>query len=126
MTTSCSAPLPILMAWNSSPIDPIAYGVSSKVVFDFDHSPSFQLEPDAELKGLRTVAWYEDSNLLASGWAWGAKYINHSTAIAEAKVGKGKIVLYGPEVTFRGQPHATFKFLFNGVLDGSSTEETLK
>jgi hypothetical protein len=114
------------MAWNSSPIDPIAYGVSSKVVFDFDHSPSFQPEPDAELKGLRTVAWYDDSNLLASGWAWGAKYINHSTAIAEAKVGKGKIVLYGPEVTFRGQPHATFKFLFNGVLDGSSTEETLK
>ena len=72
------------------------------------------------------MAWYDDSNLLASGWAWGAKYINHSTAIAEAKVGRGKVVLYGPEITFRGQPHATFKFLFNGVLDGSSTEETLK
>jgi hypothetical protein len=106
--------------------DPIAYGVPSKVVFDFDHSPSFQLNPDAQLKGLKTVAWYDDGNLLASGWAWGAKYINNSTAIATAKVGKGKVVLYGPEVTFRGQPHSTIKFLFNGVLDGPATEETLK
>ncbi|WP_255462485.1 M14 family metallopeptidase [Granulicella sp. WH15] len=106
--------------------DPLAYGVPAKVVFDFDHSPSFQLSPDAQIKGLRTVAWYDDENLLASGWAWGSKYINHSTAIAEAPVGKGKVVLYGPEVTFRGQPHSTFKFLFNGVLDGAGTEVTLK
>jgi hypothetical protein len=109
-----------------NPVDPIAYGVPSKVVFDFDHSPSFQLDPDAGLAGVKTVAWYDDGNLLASGWAWGAKYINNSTAIAEATVGKGKVVLYGPEVTFRGQPHSTFKFLFNGVLYGPSSEETLK
>jgi hypothetical protein len=115
-----------LLKAHADPMDPIAYGVSSKVLFDFDNSPSFQLEPEAQMKGLRSVAWYDDDDLLASGWAWGAKYINHTTAIAEAPIGKGKVVLYGPEVTFRGQPHSTFKFLFNGVLYGSSTEEVLK
>ena len=29
--------------------------------------------------------------------------------------GKGKVYLFGPEITFRGQPHGTFKFLFNGI-----------
>lgn len=115
-----------LLKAHADAMDPIAYGVPSKLIVDFDNSPSFTLEPDAELKGLRTVAWYDDDDLLASGWAWGSQYIDHTTAIAEAPVGKGKVVLYGPEVTFRGQPHSTFKFLFNGVLDGPATEETLK
>jgi hypothetical protein len=115
-----------LLKAHSNIADPIAYGVPAKLMVDFDNSPSFTLAPDAELKGLRTVAWYDDDDLLASGWAWGSKYIDHTTAIAEAPLGKGKVVLYGPEVTFRGQPHSTFKFLFNGVLDGPATEETLK
>jgi len=33
----------------------------------------------------------------------------------EATVGQGKIYAFGPEVTFRAQPHGTFKFLFNGI-----------
>jgi hypothetical protein len=109
-----------------SPTNPIAYGVPSSVVVDFDHSPSFDLDPDAASEGVKAVAWYGSGPLLDSGWAWGEKYIYNTTAIAEAAVGKGRVVLYGPEVTFRGQPHATFKFLFNGVLDGPSTEASLK
>jgi hypothetical protein len=106
--------------------DPIAYGVPAKVDVDFDHSPSFILDPDAEQESVKSVAWYGNQPLLDSGWAWGDKYIRDTTAIAEATVGKGKVVLYGPEVTFRGQPHATFKFLFNGVLYGPSTEADVK
>ncbi|SEF73719.1 Zinc carboxypeptidase [Bryocella elongata] len=106
--------------------DPIAYGVAPNVIVDFDNSPSFTLDPNAALTGVHAIAWYDDANLLASGWAWGQGYIDHTTAIAEAPLGKGKIVLYGPEVTFRGQPHATFKFLFNGVLSGAASESSLQ
>ena len=60
-------------------------------------------------------------DLLDSGWAWGQQYLNNSVAIAEVPVGKGRVLLYGPEVTFRGQPHSTFKFLFNGILYGAAT-----
>jgi hypothetical protein len=28
-------------------------------------------------------------------------------------VGKGTLYLFGPEITFRAQPHGTFKLLFN-------------
>jgi hypothetical protein len=36
-------------------------------------------------------------------------------AAAEAPVGKGTLYLYGPEITFRSQPHGTFKLLFNAL-----------
>jgi hypothetical protein len=103
-------------------MDPIAYGVPKNAIVDFDNSPTFTLDPNAGHSGLHAVAWYGGGDLLASGWAWGQSYINNTTAIAEAPIGKGKVVLYGPEVTFRGQPHGTFKFLFNGVLEGAATD----
>ena len=56
----------------------------------------------------------------------GAKRLNGRVAVAEAKVGEGKVFLMGPEVTFRGEPHVTFKFLFNGVLYGPAKPETLR
>ena len=52
---------------------------------------------------------------LRSGWAWGQNYLEGGTAAIEASVGRGKLYLFGPEITFRAQPHGTFKFLFNGI-----------
>jgi hypothetical protein len=40
----------------------------------------------------------------------------------EAKVGSGNLFLLGPEVTNRGQPHGTFKLLFNGIFLSTATE----
>ena len=105
---------------------PVAYGMPSSVDVFFDNSPAFRPEPDAANKGLQTVAWYGEGNLLDSGWAWGQTYLNESVAVAQANVGKGKVLLFGPEITFRGQPHGTFKFLFNGLLYGAATPTTLK
>jgi hypothetical protein len=36
------------------------------------------------------------------------------------------VMMMGPEVTFRGEPHATFKLLFNGVLYGNAQTTQLK
>ena len=51
---------------------------------------------------------------LRSGWAWGQKYLSGVTEVLQAPVGKGMLVLYGPDPYFRSQPHGTFKLLFNG------------
>jgi hypothetical protein len=40
-------------------------------------------------------------------------------------VGDGKVLMLGPEIAFRGQPHATFKFLFNGVYLGNAATVSL-
>jgi hypothetical protein len=46
--------------------------------------------------------------------------LKNGVAVVEASVGEGKVFVLGPEVTFRGQPHGTFKLLFNGLYYGSA------
>ncbi|MGZ5496006.1 MAG: peptidase, partial [Candidatus Aminicenantales bacterium] len=98
--------------------DPLAHGLPDTIDVFFDNTPAWTLLPDAELKGVRPVAWFDDGKLLRSGWAWGESYLRRSVQVAEATVGEGKVVLYGPEIAFRGQPHGTFKLLFNGIYYG--------
>ena len=33
----------------------------------------------------------------------------------DAAFGQGRVLLFGPEILFRAQPHGTFKFFFNGL-----------
>ena len=42
-------------------------------------------------------------------------------ALPISPVGKGHVVLFGNEVNWRGQPHGTFKLLFNGIYYGSAS-----
>jgi hypothetical protein len=97
---------------------PLAYGIGERVDVFFDNSPVFRLKPQASIKGVVPVAWFETDKPLRSGWAWGQRYLKDGVAIASAPVGKGKLFLFGPEITFRAQPHGTFKFLFNGIYYG--------
>ena len=99
---------------------PLAYGFEKTVDVMFDNSPVLHLAPSASMHGVRPVAWF-GKDPLRSGWAWGQRYLQDGVAAAEAKVGKGKVFLLGPEITFRAQPHGTFKFLFNSVYYGTST-----
>ena len=87
----------------------------------YDESPAFRLQPEAATKGVKPIAWYDSPTPLRSGWAWGQQYLDQAVSIVDAPVGKGHVVLFGNEVTWRGQPHGTFKLLFNGIYYGSAT-----
>jgi hypothetical protein len=78
----------------------------------FDESPVFRVPASAD--SARSVAWYVP-NPLRSGWAWGQQYLQNGVAVVEAELGQGRLFMFGPEITFRAQPHGTFKFLFNGI-----------
>jgi hypothetical protein len=96
----------------------VAYGLGGNTVVLFDESPVFDLDPGAVVSGrIKPVAWFASGRPLRSGWAWGQAYLEGGIAVAEAQVGKGTLYLFGPEVTFRAQPHGTFKFLFNAIVN---------
>ena len=94
---------------------PIAHGLDDHVDVLFDNSPVFALGPQAMLKGVRPVAWFDSAAPLRSGWAFGQGYLSGGVQVVEAAVGKGRLFMFAPEITFRAQPHGTFKFLFNGI-----------
>ena len=100
---------------------PLAHGLEKRVDLFFDNSPVFRLGADAAIKGVTPVVWFDSPTPLRSGWAWGQGYLNGGVAVAEATVGRGKLFLMGPEITNRAQPHATFKFLFNGIYYGPAS-----
>jgi hypothetical protein len=54
------------------------------------------------------------------------RYLEGGVAAAAAEVGQGKLYLFGPEITFRAQPHGTFRFLFNGIYFGSAEPTSLR
>jgi hypothetical protein len=101
--------------------NPLAYGFEKQVDVFFENSPVMELAPDAAIRGVKTVAWFDSKAPLRSGWAWGQHYLQGGTAAIEAALGKGKVMLFGPEITFRAQPHGTFKFLFNSIYYGNAT-----
>ena len=99
--------------------NPLAYGMEERALVMYDESPAFRLEPEASLKGVKPVVWYDSPAPLRSGWAWGQQYLDQAVAIVEAPVGKGHVVLFGPEVLWRAQPHGTFKLFFNGIYEAA-------
>ncbi len=100
---------------------PVAQGVTNPVDVFYDNSSVFRLEPEAAIKGIKPVAWFASATPLRSGWAFGQSYLQNGIIGVEAPVGRGQLFLFTPEITFRGQPHGTFKFLFNGIyLAGQS------
>jgi hypothetical protein len=104
---------------------PLAYGMPKQVDVFFDSSPVFKLDPSASLKHTDAVGWFSGPEVLDSGWAWGQQYLDGGTAVVEATVGEGKVVMLGPEVNFRDQPHGTYKLLFNGLYYGSAQPAAL-
>jgi hypothetical protein len=89
---------------------PLAMGMAEYADFVFDNSPVFKLPA-----GARPLAWFDSAAPLRSGWAWGQEALNGGVAAAELPLGQGQVVLFGPEVAFRAQPHGTFKLLFNAL-----------
>ncbi|HEY9226004.1 MAG TPA: peptidase, partial [Gemmatimonadaceae bacterium] len=94
---------------------PLGQGMTEHADVFFDDSPVFKLGAGAEAAGVKTIAWYDSKTPLRSGWAWGQQYLENGVVAVEAKVGAGRVLLFGPEILQRAQPHGTFKFLFNGI-----------
>ena len=115
-----------LLRMNFDNTNPLAYGMPKQVDIFYDNNPVFRMEPTAQMQKTSAVGWFQGTDLLASGWAWGQPYLDGGTGVAEASMGEGKVVLLGPEVNFRDQPHATFKLLFNGLYFGSAKAATLQ
>jgi hypothetical protein len=93
---------------------PANWGMQQNADVYFNASPVFNILPDAiAQRQVIPLAWYASASTLRSGWAFGQSYLKDGVAAFEAKVGKGQLFVFGPEITFRGQTQGTYKLLFN-------------
>ncbi len=95
---------------------PLAYGLSDRVNVFFDDSPSFRLLPDAASRGVDAggVVRIGRHRSRAGGRGDSSTWIRRCRS-SMRQVGKGRVLLFAPEIAWRAQPHGTFKFLFNGI-----------
>ena len=100
--------------------DPLSQGLGDRATIMFDENQVFQLAPDAASKGVRRIGWFDSDHPLESGWAWGQENLDGGVVAMEADLGKGKLFLFSPPITFRSQPHGLFPLLFNGIYYGSA------
>jgi len=108
---------------------PLAWGMQKDGVVFVENGPAFEearprddegeeqpaLAPTGRAEP-KTAARFADKDVLYSGWLLGESKIAKKASLVEAPFGKGRVVLFGFRPQFRGQPHATFKGLFNALL----------
>jgi hypothetical protein len=92
------------------PLHPIAYGLEKESIAWFEHSPAFEVR-----SSVMAVAKYPPGDPLLSGWLLGGKHLSKRAAIADIAMGKGRVILLGFRVQYRGQAYATYRLLFNAL-----------
>jgi hypothetical protein len=88
---------------------PLTLGLPEDITIWSEHSPVWETEET-------TVARYPDSKVLASGWLLGEKLLVGRSALVDAKLGSGHVILFGMRPQYRAQSYLTFKLFFNALL----------
>jgi len=88
---------------------PLAYGLPEDITIWSEHSPAWETEET-------TVVRYPQSGVLASGWLLGEKLLVGRSALVDARLGSGHVILFGMRPQYRAQSYQTFKLFFNALL----------
>jgi hypothetical protein len=97
------------------PTHPIAAGLDERSMVWFEFSPAF------EGSGGRSGLTYDSDHPLLSGWLLGGPLLNGKSALVEAPMGQGKVVLFGFRPQYRAQSWATYIPMMNALLLSSAT-----
>lgn len=91
-----------------SPSHPLGFGLPEEFTVWMEGSPAWDSE--------HGVVKYAPSNVLASGWLLGERYIAGKSAVLDIPIGQGRAILFGIRPQYRAQSYLTFKMLFNAFL----------
>jgi Zinc carboxypeptidase len=91
--------------------NPLGRGLPPSVDAYFINSSAFEAT-DAKVN---VIARYAKESVLRSGWLLGEDKLKGRIALAEVRVGKGHVVVFGFRPQHRGQTWGTFPFIWNAL-----------
>jgi hypothetical protein len=93
----------------------LAQGMPPQTAAWFESGPAFDVLDSATV---RVVARYpaDPAAVLLSGWVLRPERVAGRGALVEVRVGQGRVILFGFRPQYRGQSLATFRLLFNSLL----------
>jgi hypothetical protein len=99
---------------------PLSFGLEKDTIAWFESGPAFEItDPDRA----KAIARYPESeSSLLSGWILGEKLIRGKAAAVEAKIGKGRVIMFGFRPQYRAQSLASFPLLFNSILTSKNDQ----
>jgi Zinc carboxypeptidase len=104
-----------LLRLTLEPGSPLAAGLPADAAAFFVNGRAFDVDAGTSDR-ISVPARYATEKLLMSGWINGEAHIAGKAAVVEARLGRGRVLLVGFSPYFRGQPHGTFRLLFNPIL----------
>src|SRR6185295_567593 len=87
---------------------PLALGLPREIAVWSEQSPAWD--------AAEAVARYPDSQILASGWLMGEKFLAGRAALLDVPLGAGHVLRFGMRPQYRGQSYQTFKLFFNALV----------
>jgi hypothetical protein len=90
---------------------PLAKGLSPRLAAYFTNSSAFATTDS----NVHVIARYAKENVLQSGWLLGEDKLRGQIAMAEVRVGSGRIVLFAFRPQHRGQTWATLPLIWNAL-----------
>jgi hypothetical protein len=93
---------------------PLTLGLPDQIAIWSEQSPAWDIT-DADTNE-RPVARYPASGVLASGWLLGEPVLAGKSALVDARIGSGHVILFGMRPQFRAQSYQAFKLFFNALL----------
>jgi hypothetical protein len=88
---------------------PLAYGVPANVQLWSEQSPAWDAPQEY------VVAKYPATDVLASGWLLGEKYLTGKAALLDVPMGSGHVIMFGMRPQYRSQSYQNFKLFFNAM-----------
>jgi hypothetical protein len=92
---------------------PLTFGLPKDIAIWSEGSPAFEVPQGSRD---RNVATYTGSNVLASGWLLGEKYLVNRSALLDIPSGSGHVILFGMRPQYRAQSYQAFKIFFNSLV----------
>ncbi|MGW8268772.1 MAG: hypothetical protein ACWGSQ_20570, partial [Longimicrobiales bacterium] len=108
------------------PQHPLAWGMPPRTHGFFSRNPFFDVGPSFPSQEVSVAVRYPNEGIRASGWLRGEEHLAGKAAALEVRYPPlhegeeaGSLVLLGIRPQHRAQTHATFKLLFNALMNAA-------